>query len=109
MAVVCDVIFSPLQIVSLKQVEHLGHALGVLGHDLNGPAGLGVHGGKPHHIRLVFAQSLGPVSYTHLDVYKRQMQPSPFGYASMRMRVLVKSIPVLSLIHIFTTSSIQTP
>ena len=26
---------------------------------LNGPAGLGVHGGKPHHIRLVFAQSLG--------------------------------------------------
>ena len=47
-------------------------------------------------LRCVDAARVGAVSYTHLDVYKRQMSTacSPVGYGCTR------SCPRLSLIHI---------
>ena len=52
-----DMIFSALEIVAQQQVEHLRHALRVLGHYLDETAALRVHGGHPHHLRVVFAES----------------------------------------------------
>ena len=43
--------------------------LGIEAHRLH----CGHHTGQPHHIRVIgVADGLEPVSYTHLDVYKRQ-------------------------------------
>ena len=35
------------------------------------------HGGPARKARLVLADQVGPVSYTHLDVYKRQIYACP--------------------------------
>ena len=50
---------APLQVVAQEQVEDLRHARGLFGHDLDQAAGLGVHGGEPHHVRVVLTKALG--------------------------------------------------
>ena len=65
---------------------------------------------------LALLLAIGPVSYTHIDVYKRQasmIRPFPFRAcsavfptavwsrpATTASRFLTRSIPTLSLIHI---------
>ena len=39
---------------------------------IGGTIGMLVKGGLPLRVRDLLMRSLGPVSYTHLDVYKRQ-------------------------------------
>ena len=50
-----------LEVVPQQEVEHLCRALHVLRHDPDEPPSLRIHGGEPHHVRVVFAQALGPV------------------------------------------------
>ena len=52
-------VLAALEVVAQEEVEDLCGALHVLGHDLDEPTGLRVHGGEPHHVRLVLAQALG--------------------------------------------------
>ena len=47
------------EVVAQEQVEDLRHAVDVLGHDPDEAAGLGVHGGQPHHVRVVLTKALG--------------------------------------------------
>ena len=54
-----DVGFPSLQVVPQEQVEDLRHAHSVLGHDLDQSSGFGVHGGEPHHVRVVLSKPLG--------------------------------------------------
>ncbi|CDC68065.1 uncharacterized protein BN503_01068 [Oscillibacter sp. CAG:155] len=54
-------VLAALEVVAQKQIEDLRRALHILGHHPDQAAGLGVHGGQPHHIRLVFAKALGAV------------------------------------------------
>ena len=52
---------------------------------------------------VVFLQGCAPVSYTHLDVYKRQVVPYLYiGFLAKKKHLLDEPLPpkVLSLIHI---------
>ena len=63
-----DVLLPPLEVVPQQQLEHLGGGLRVLGHDLDQPPRLRVHGGQPHHVRVVLAQALAPVDLVFLPL-----------------------------------------
>ena len=54
-------LLAALQIIAQQQIEDLHRALHVLGHDLDESARGGVHGRHPHHLRVVFAKTLGAV------------------------------------------------
>ena len=56
-AVVCNIFFATLQVVSQQQVKHPGRFLHVRGQHLDQAAALGVHGGQPHHLGVVLAQT----------------------------------------------------
>ena len=58
-SVIRDVALAALEVVAQEEVEDLGGALHVLGHDLDEPPGGGGHGGQGHHLRVVLAQTLG--------------------------------------------------
>ena len=57
-----DEILSLVQGIAQKHIEIVGGALGILGHDLDEAAGLRVHGGHPHHLRVVFTETLGALN-----------------------------------------------
>ena len=61
-------VLPPLQIVAQQEVKDLGGAFHILGHHPDETAGLGVHGGQPHHVRLVLAQALGAVDLVFLPL-----------------------------------------
>ena len=54
-----DMLFSSLEVVSLEKIEHPCGGLLVLGHDPDEAAGLRIHGGEPHHLRVVLTKALG--------------------------------------------------
>ena len=57
-----------LEVVPQQQVEHRRRLLHVLRHHPDQPPGLRVHGGQPHHVRVVLAQALGPVDLVLLPL-----------------------------------------
>ena len=69
-AFVGDVLLPALEVVPLQELEHVVGGLRVGGHDLDEPPGLRVHGGQPHHVRVVLAQALGAV---YLDLLALQL------------------------------------
>ena len=54
-------VLASLQIVTQEEIKDLRRAGGVLRHHPDQPPGLRIHGGQPHHIRLVLAKALGAV------------------------------------------------
>ena len=58
------------QVVPQQQIEH--HRCGgrLLRHDLDEPSGGRIHGGHPHHVRLVLTQTLGTLDG---DLFPRQL------------------------------------
>ena len=54
-------VFSTLKIITQKHVKHFKCFLFILGHDADQSSGGGMHGGTGHHLRLVFAETLGAV------------------------------------------------
>ena len=51
--------FRPWKVIPQQKVEYLRRALHILRHDPDEPPGLRVHGGEPHHVRVVFTKALG--------------------------------------------------
>ena len=54
-----DVFLAAGEVVSEQQVEHLARCGGFIRRDADEAARFRVHGGLPHHVRLVLAQTLG--------------------------------------------------
>ena len=61
LAVLGDVTLAARLVVTQQQVEHGLHLGDVLGFYLDQAARLGVHGGEPHHVRIVLTKTLGAV------------------------------------------------
>ena len=59
-------ILAPLQIVAEQQIERARRRLRLLGHDLDEAARFGVHRRQPHHLRVVFAETLRAVDLVAL-------------------------------------------
>ncbi len=54
-----DVVLSAGQVIAQQQVKYPGRLLGLLRQHPDEPPRLRLHGGQPHHLRVVLAQSLG--------------------------------------------------
>ena len=65
-AVFCDKILAILEGIAQQHVEVHSGALCIFGHDLDKPAGLRIHGGHPHHFRIIFAKTLGTLNAVRL-------------------------------------------
>ena len=56
-----DVSLASRLVVAQQQIEHGLHLGNLFGLHLNQAARLGIHGGEPHHVRIVFTKTLGAV------------------------------------------------
>ena len=54
-----DVLLAASQVVTQQQVEHAGRFFHIRRLYLDQAAALRVHGGQPHHLRVVLAQTFG--------------------------------------------------
>ena len=61
LAVLGDMALAACLVVAQQKVEHGLHLGDVLGLHLDQAARLGVHGGEPHHVRIVLTKTLGAV------------------------------------------------
>ena len=53
----CDVLLASGEVIAQQQVEHAGGLLHIGGQHLDEAAALRVHGGQPHHLRVVLTQT----------------------------------------------------